>query len=244
VEIPKKIDRVHFIYVFLITILIISFISGFKLIDSPLVIDVISITSGMISIIIGMLAISIAIYQDLTQETSIQKINESSNRVSEITKILEDMDLPERLDTIEEKITEKGMEEVINAESDKKIDLTKKNYQDIFLRSRNEIYFSMFILETYKKEINIRAINLGASLVNYREVKVDKVKSGQREFALLFLSYLQILGRIGALEYEKVNGSLNHIKITVLDNKFKEAIESREKTNEIKKIEKHIKKIL
>lgn len=241
---PNKIYRVHFIYVVIILLLIIAFISGISFSDNDVLVDTISVTSGVVSIIIGALAIFIAIYQGLTQGTSIQKMNESADRVEATTKRLMNTnigEIGERLISLDSSVSELTNEYRDAKEISEDFHITKDAYKTIFLHAENEYFFSTIIEKAYDIDAPFIINRTGFVILNYEKTNNQKTTiEDRRRHNSLFVRYLNMLRRSGALIYtinkediENKENSVTRVWVTIdfLRDEFINAIKDKKSEN-------------
>ncbi|MDT0161623.1 hypothetical protein [Bacillus sp. AG4(2022)] len=212
----KKIDVVHLVYLSIIWLLITAFIAGVSFLEDTNVVNAFSIASACISIIIGVIAIFITIYQGLSQGLSVQKINESAERVEIATKRLESFEF-EKIDQKMDKILDSmsndfkpSSEPPIDNDIEISVDAVKK----IFIKAKVDITFAYYIINSYRKDIDL-------DMVGFSKIFVNNINLYRGSC----IEYLSLLKRAGLLLFEG-SPTENYIKIIKVDEKYIQAFET------------------
>ncbi|XOQ12651.1 MAG: hypothetical protein ACFWTY_01370 [Shouchella clausii] len=164
---PRKIGLVHLVYLLIIAVLIMATVITLNFVGEETLDQKIAFAATLISIIIGALAIFIAVYQGLTQSSSIEKVNEATTRVEEasrtlgeLTKITEDVrEIKNSFETYDFEKAHNTIDEIKNKfnqfdEGNSKVSsqeftLTKIEYELIF-NDNSHVVTDYFILKWHK----------------------------------------------------------------------------------------------
>ncbi|QSS99765.1 hypothetical protein IMZ31_17130 [Pontibacillus sp. ALD_SL1] len=212
-------------YIFIIWLLITSFIGGLAFFNNDAMINIVSISSALISIIIGVLAIFISLYQSLSEKTSIQKLDESANRIQFITRELEKFDF-EKVKTDLNSIRKK-VDTVFSTENSDYNDMNfdEDTYKTMIISSRVNQVMSYFIFkfnEAGKETIKVADIT---------EIQVNLFgKYHEERYVGGTLQYFHILNMTGALKTS--NEIENEFRILKFNDNYQSAIRG-----EVEKIE-------
>ncbi|GIN11417.1 hypothetical protein J26TS2_12840 [Shouchella clausii] len=170
----KEINLVHVWYWIGYLILIISCIATlFFVSDADLVISI-SFAASIVSIIIGIIAVFITVYQGLTQSTSVEKMQDASDRVESVTKSLEKLgSLNEKIERIDKSLYEADFKTIhkklgmlnyskqnvlIDGVSEGfKIDLSMEDFFTLFSLMKVESTFNYYVLKCH---LNNRPVDI------------------------------------------------------------------------------------
>ncbi|RSL32657.1 hypothetical protein D7Z54_14495 [Salibacterium salarium] len=210
-KLPKEINSVHFVYLFLLFTIILGFLGGLFFSNNVDVFNAISFSSALISIVIGLLAIFIATYQGLTQSTSVEKIQEASDRVDVITGKLENYDfemMDTKLDDIKEKthildslqmFSNQDLDNDNDNDNDnEKVQLKEESFRHLFINKKIDIYF----LNLYKIAREKEGIDLRKVLKEFSGIESNKISYG-------FLKGLMVKNHLIISKVEGVQASLD-----------------------------------
>lgn len=208
----RKISISHVWYWIGYLILITACISTlFFVSDSTLVVSI-GFAASIVSIIIGIIAVFITVYQGLTQSSSVEKMQEASDRVENVTKTLEKLGgIIEKIDridkslndadfkTIHEKLDMIDYSDLGNTGSlpANKISLTEAQFKLVYSYSRIEINFNYYLLKCYESN---KPVDVFAHIMHM--AKRSKIEVYDMDNALAISGYLVVV----FLKYSMVQG--------------------------------------